>query len=230
MNGAGDAPVLTGTSESILGALVARIDQRLASGGNSKNRVLIGICGTPASGKSTLAAGLAAEIGPERAAVVPLDGFHLARRSLNRLGLSAQRGAIETFDVGGFRALLERLIDRSEPLVYIPDYERELHEPVAASLTVHRSVEIIIVEGNYLLSTQPDWQFTRELLDEIWYLDVDAETRRTRLIARHIRFGKSEEEAVAKSIGSDARNAHEIDRGRERSDLIIVNKHPDGAR
>ena len=75
-------------------------------------RRVIGLAGCPGSGKSTLAAGLAAAE-PDTSIVVPMDGFHLAQRELDRLGRADRKGAPDTFDVDGYVALLERL--RSTP-------------------------------------------------------------------------------------------------------------------
>jgi len=69
-----------------------------------KGRRLIAIAGAPASGKSTLAArvveGLNAQV-PGRAAVVPMDGFHLDDTVLSARGDLARKGAPHTFDVLG---------------------------------------------------------------------------------------------------------------------------------
>ena len=70
-------------------------------------RALLGICGAPGAGQSTLAARVAA-VGPE-AGVVPMDGFHLHDDEPARLGLSDRKGAPQTFDVPGYVALLRRL-------------------------------------------------------------------------------------------------------------------------
>jgi pantothenate kinase len=75
-------------------------------------RAVLGICGAPGAGKSTVAAELVAAYG-EEAVVVPMDGFHLHDDELARLGLSDRKGAPETFDVAGYVALLARL--RAEP-------------------------------------------------------------------------------------------------------------------
>ena len=71
-------------------------------------RRLIGITGSPGAGKSTYAAWLARRWAPD-AVVVPMDGFHLAGRELERLGRADRKGAPDTFDVDGYVALLDRL-------------------------------------------------------------------------------------------------------------------------
>ena len=71
-------------------------------------RRLLGIVGNPGAGKSTLAAAVMQALGPD-AALVPMDGFHLAQVELDRLGARDRKGAIDTFDAGGLVSLLRRL-------------------------------------------------------------------------------------------------------------------------
>lgn len=86
----------------------ARLEALLASG----ERKILGIVGPPGSGKSTLAHRLLDHFG-ERAAAVPMDGFHLASGELARLGRATRKGAEDTFDSAGYIALLRRL--RTQP-------------------------------------------------------------------------------------------------------------------
>ncbi|MEO2095872.1 MAG: nucleoside/nucleotide kinase family protein, partial [Brachybacterium sp.] len=80
------------------------LDEALRSG----SRRMLGIAGAPGAGKSTLAARLAEQLGTQ-AVLVPMDGFHLADVALARLGRLARKGAPDTFDAGGYVALLQRL-------------------------------------------------------------------------------------------------------------------------
>ncbi|MHC5796071.1 nucleoside/nucleotide kinase family protein [Lacisediminihabitans sp. FW035] len=174
-------------------------------------RQIFGIAGSPGTGKSTFAQSLADALGRELAVVVPLDGFHLATGIIDGTPLRERRGAIDTFDIGGYVALLRRLRSRDETVVYAPTYRRGLEEPIAASIAVHRDTDFVITEGNYLLSTEPGWRDIRSLVDEIWFVDTPQTLRVARLIERHIAFGMTRDAATAWATGPDEANARLIE-------------------
>ena len=66
----------------------------------SPNRRLVAVVGPPASGKSTVAEALAKRLTDqvEEAVVVPMDGFHLDDRLLQKDGTQNRKGAPNTFD------------------------------------------------------------------------------------------------------------------------------------
>lgn len=185
-------------------------------------RVLLGICGAPGAGKSTLAAELARILGPDTAVVVPMDGFHLATDVIRGTPLLGRRGAIDTFDPGSYLSLLRRLRARDEEVVYAPSFRRGLEEPIAASVGIPRSIPLIITEGNYLLADAPGWRAIRGELDAVWYLDTPAAVRLPRLIGRHVEFGRAETDAAEFARGSDQANARLIESTRETADLIVT--------
>lgn len=199
-----------------LAALAARARRLVEPGG----RRILGIAGPPGAGKSTLAAALVEALEPA-AALVALDGFHLAGAELVRLGRQDRKGAPDTFDSAGYVALLRRLRDPAEDVVYAPEFRREIEEPVAGAVPVSREVPLVITEGNYLLVDQGRWSEVRGLLDEAWYLDTPDEDRLQRLVTRHIAYGKSPAEARAWATGSDQRNAELVSPTRERADLVV---------
>jgi pantothenate kinase len=207
-------------------ALVDRA-RSLAAGGR---RAVLGIAGAPAAGKTTLAEELLAALRPAPppgltagswVAHVPMDGFHLADVELDRLGLRDRKGAPETFDALGYAALLRRLHEDRDEVIYAPGFERVIEQPIAGAIPVFRSARLVISEGNYLLMADERWAAVRALLTEVWYADLDQPSRLRRLIDRHIRFGKPEPAATEWATGTDERNAALIAATRDRADLII---------
>ena len=180
-------------------------------------RRLLGICGPPGAGKSTLAARLVDAIG-DRAALVGMDGFHLAQRVLDRLGAADRKGAPHTFDADGYADLLARLKARTDKIVYAPLFDRGLEEPIACAVPVPDDVPLVVTEGNYLLL----WPRTRALLDEVWYVDPGDEVRRERLRRRHEAHGRTPEQALERTMGSDERNAELIAGTAHLADLRIT--------
>jgi pantothenate kinase len=183
-------------------------------------RAILGITGPPAAGKSTLAEALLAGLGP-RAAYVPLDGFHLAHQVLVDTGRVARKGAPDTFDAAGYVALLRRLRDPREGVIYAPKFVREIEDSIANAIPVQPDVPLVITEGNYLLVQSGPWAEVGPLLDEVWFLDLAEEMRLQRLIDRHVAFGWDAGEARHRATGTDQRNAVLIHATRDRADLVI---------
>jgi pantothenate kinase len=196
---------------------VAELRLRFGSG----NRTMLGIVGAPGSGKSTFAACLSELLGPDCAVVVPMDGFHLGNAVIEGTALAARKGAIDTFDGGGYLSLLQRLARRDEAVVYAPDFRRSIEEPVAASIAIPAGVPLVITEGNYLLADAPQWRQVRAQLDEVWFLDAPEDLRLSRLVDRHVMFGKDRPTAEGWSNGPDAANARLIEATRHAADRII---------
>ncbi|MFN3708855.1 nucleoside/nucleotide kinase family protein [Microcella sp.] len=203
--------------------LLAALAERLrAAHDASGERIIVGICGAPGAGKSRLADKLAEYLGEQSARVVPFDGFHLATSVLAGTPLLSRRGALETFDLGAFRSIISRLRSRAEDVVYAPSFVRGLEEPIASAIPIPREVPLIVTEGNYLLTEHPVLDDVRRHLDEVWYLDTPHDIRLPQLVARHVAFGKAEEDAAAWALGTDQRNAEQIEATKDASDLIIT--------
>ncbi|WP_338087652.1 nucleoside/nucleotide kinase family protein [Nocardioides lijunqiniae] len=182
---------------------------------------MLGITGAPGAGKSTLAALLAAR---HAATVVPMDGFHLADVELDRRGLRDRKGAPETFDAAGYAALLRRVRDR-EDLVLAPAFERDLEQPLAGALPVAGDARLVVTEGNYLLLPEQPWPRVRAQLDDVWHVVVEDDLRLERLVARHVRFGKTPEEARAWVERVDQPNAARVQDAAGRADLVLDLTH-----
>jgi pantothenate kinase len=177
--------------------------------------------GQPGVGKSTFAECLVKHFGPGRSIVVPMDGFHLGEAIIAGTELKQRKGAIDTFDAGGYLSLLQRLKNRDEATFYAPLYKRGLEKPIAASIAVPAGVPLVITEGNYLLGEEPAWQSIRSQLDAVWYLELPQEVRLERLIRRHIEFGMEPAAAEVWAKGSDEANARIIQSGSHRADRVL---------
>ncbi|MFI9173732.1 nucleoside/nucleotide kinase family protein [Streptomyces lincolnensis] len=188
-------------------------------------RAVLGIAGSPGAGKTTLAERLVRALnadGEPWVAHVPMDGFHLADVELERLGLRDRKGAPQTFDAFGYAALLRRLrVQGDDEVVYAPGFERVLEQPIAGAIAVSPGARLVVTEGNYLLLGTGAWERVRAELDEVWFCEIDEEERLRRLVARHVAFGKSYEEAVAWVRRSDQRNAELVAASRGRADLVV---------
>jgi pantothenate kinase len=184
-------------------------------------RVTIGIVGKPGAGKSTVSDFLIRTISDVEIAVVPMDGYHLSNKELERLQRADRKGAPDTFDVDGYEQLLKRIASNRAEDIYFPVFHREIEESIAAEGLVTQKTKVVITEGNYLLHTSGGWENIASHLTECWYIHVDDSLRLQRLVKRHIEFGKEPEAAHVWAHGTDERNADLVGATKNRAQLII---------
>ncbi|THV01293.1 P-loop containing nucleoside triphosphate hydrolase protein [Dendrothele bispora CBS 962.96] len=192
------------------------------------SRLLVGLFGIPASGKSTFAVHLTQytnellESRPnatDRAVLVGLDGWHLTRAQLDRFPdpklAHDRRGIHWTFDGPGYLEFIKKLreeVTSTSSIIFAPSFDHALKDPSPDAVSIHPHHRIIIIEGLYAALSVDSWAEAGQLLDERWYLEVSIEEAQRRLVKRHVISGvaKDHEEAVWRAEQNDMPNGRFI--------------------
>ncbi|KIK04219.1 hypothetical protein K443DRAFT_434612 [Laccaria amethystina LaAM-08-1] len=197
----------------------------------SSKRLLVGISGIPASGKSTLAqlvvdhTNVVLAKDPEsttRSILVGLDGWHLTRAQLDLFPDPQQahdrRGSYWTFDGTGYVNFVRSLraeLEPDTPIITAPSFDHAVKDPTPDAVSIYPYHRIVIIEGLYTFLSIEPWSAGGLLLDERWFLNVDIEAARRRLVKRHVVSG------VAKDLEQASWRADETDMPNGR--FIIAN-------
>ena len=181
-----------------------------------RGRFVLGLAGAPGSGKTTLAAALAAAYG---CPVVPMDGFHRPNAVLRAMSRLEHKGAPDTFDAKAYAALLARV--RAGETVRAPAFDHRLPDPLPDAIEVPASAGLVVTEGNYLLLNEPEWLAVRRQLDAVWHLIAAEEVRIERLVRRHVEAGRSREAALEWVTRVDQGNAVLVEAAAPRADVIL---------
>lgn len=157
------------------------------------------------------------------AVFVPMDGYHLTRAQLSAMPdpalAHARRGAEFTFDGQSFLQLVRslRAVPPAPALpvlqpIYAPSFDHAVKDPKPDDIAILPAHRVVVFEGNYVCLDKAPWREAAGLMDELWFVSVDEDTARRRLIKRHVKAGiaKDEEEARKRADENDLENGRQI--------------------
>ncbi|KAF3760614.1 hypothetical protein M406DRAFT_48364 [Cryphonectria parasitica EP155] len=221
-----------------------------------EHRLMIGIGGIPGSGKTTLSQIVTERINARHqthaaaqgqshsspiAAFVPMDGYHLTLAQLSAMPdpvtAHARRGAEFTFDGASFLKLVQSL---REPLPSTtttntttqvvgeaaPSFDHAIKDPKPDDIPILPTHRVLVFEGNYIALDRDPWRTAAQLMDEVWFVEVDPAVARKRLAARHVRAGivATEEEGDRRAVENDLPNGEEIMGARVAVDEVVMSR------
>ena len=203
------------TAQELADALLASDDGR---------RRIVAIVGPPGAGKSTLADLLKERINAARpglADILPMDGYHFDDAVLDARGHRPRKGAPHTFDLDGFRAMLERLKADDGRDVAVPVFDRAIEIARAGGRIIPAQARIILAEGNYLLLDEPGWRDLAPLFDLTVTIEVTEAVLVARLTRRWKDLGYTPDMLTEKMEGNDLPNLRLV-LGRSRPAEIVI--------
>ena len=198
-------------------------------------RTLVAVAGVPAGGKSVFTAVmlrvLRALEPPFGVAALGLDGYHYRNAYLDAhrtppgvpepASLRPYKGAHFTFDALRLADDLRTLETATVP-VALPAYDRTLHEPIDGAVTIEPRDRLVLVEGNYLLLRQGQWEHVADRFHLRIYLDLPPGLNRERMIARHVRGGRSPDAAARHYERSDRANTDLVAATRPEAHIVVT--------
>lgn len=97
---------------------------------------------------------------------------------------------------------------------------------MADDIAIAPSIRVIIFEGNYLSLNKPPWKDAAALMNELWFVDVDLDVARKRLIHRHVEAGIAQDEkhAAIRADENDLVNGKDIIENKLDVHEVIVSK------
>jgi uridine kinase len=161
---------------------------------------------------------------------LPMDGFHYPNSYLDthtrrlsdgtEIPLSSVKGQPDTIDVNRLRRYMNALVKRPEYIPW-PGYSRAAHDVLPGKYHVHMSMNLILIEGNYLLVNRGAFAGLPEMFHLRVYIDAPAPKIIANLVERHIQGGKTIDEAKDWVKRIDLPNARIAESSKANADVVI---------
>jgi pantothenate kinase len=123
-------------------------------------------------------------------------------------------------------------LSQDTPVIYAPSFDHSIKDPVENDIPIPPTAKIVVLEGNYLSLNKGLWKEAAALMDELWFVEVDFEIARRRLVARHVKSGivENDMEADRRVTENDLVNGREIVEERLPVHEIIESREDDAWR
>jgi pantothenate kinase len=107
----------------------------------------------------------------------------------NQIPLKNLKGNPMTFNAKSFVEDLLKLKSNMNE-IFLPVYDRNLHDPVHGSLRI-KDESFVIIEGMFLLYNEMEFRKVKEILNITIFIDTNIEECHKRLINRRLLAGRS---------------------------------------
>lgn len=158
--------------------------------------------------------------------VLSTDAYHLPNSKLVQLGLKSIKGAPQTMDVNHLLTDLSSIVSNTCSDVWLPVYDRNIHDPVEHAMCVKPSHKIVILEGLFLLYDDSDksengWYKVADHLDTVIFLDTEKTLCRERVVQRKVMCGVPPPNAESHFTNVDSVIYDQLQAGKQKADVLL---------
>lgn len=189
---------------------------------NREDRYVVSVSGPSGSGKSVLSAILAELLKEETDFSfysADLDALHFPNDYLKEHGLLNVKGRYDTYDTESLCDLLRSFTEGKN--IHFPRYSRESHEPDPNGPYINSKRAVLFLAGLWFQRNDNSWGTVREYIDYTFSIEGSTGQFQKNTIKRHMRGGRTKENAESFYDNSDLKNAQEISKNSIPSDEVV---------